>query len=187
MAGMSSATRILRSEHELILRALDVADEFAARLERQQPVPAASLSALLQFFSFIAHRSHRDKEEELLFPALRDKGFYEGPGCIGVLLSEHEDGARSFQKMVNMTEAYERGDPTAGPAWAKAARLYSQALRQHMRREEDVLFQNAERLLTDTDQHDLAEQFERVDGRARRAGIDDILEQFEIVAREAGK
>ncbi|MFB3813108.1 MAG: hemerythrin domain-containing protein [Terriglobales bacterium] len=184
---MSSLTGVLRREHELIGRALDVSDEFAQRLERHQPVPAASLSALLQFLSFFAHRSHRDKEEELLFPALREKGVYEGPGCIGVLLAEHEAGAGAFQQMVNMSDAYERGNVEAGVRWAEASRSYAQALRQHMRREEDVLFQNAERLLNDAEQQELAAQFERIDGRAHRAGMDEIFEQFESVAQQAGK
>ncbi len=184
---MSSATRILRQEHALIGRAIEVTEEFAKRLEWQQAVAPGALSSLLQFFSFFAHRSHRDKEEELLFPALREKGYWEGPGCIGVLLAEHERGASAFQEMVNLAEAYRTGDAAAGAVWAQAARRYAAALRQHMHREEDVLLPQAERLLSDEEQHDLAIEFQRVDNRAHRAGMDEILEEFEAVARQAGK
>ncbi len=184
---MSSAIRSLRKEHELIARALDVTDEFANRLERQQAVAPETLFSLLQFFSFFAHRSHRDKEEELLFPALRDKGFYEGPGCIGVLLAEHEEGASAFQHMVNAAQAYRGDEAAAGTAWAEAARRYGTALRQHMRREEEVLFQQAERLLSDEEQRGLAAEFERLDSRAQRAGMDEILQEFEAVAQQAGR
>ena len=174
---------MLRREHEQILRAIQVALEVTRYLEQGRPLPPASLSALQQFFLFVAHRSHHDKEEELLFPLLRDKGFAEGPGCIGALLDQHEHGAEAFERMVKATEAYAEGDRTAAPVWIDAARKYVEALRQHIRREEEVLLLNAERLLTDADQQALAQEFSRVDQRAHRAGLDEVVEDFERVAR----
>lgn len=184
---MISATSILRQEHEDILRAVQVTFELARFLEEGRPLPPASLSALQQYFLFVAHRNHRDKEEDLLFPLLRDKGFYEGPGCIETLMDQHGEAAQAFDNMVVAAEAYEEGDRAAAQTWIAAARLYGESMRQHIHRENDVLLMNAERLLTEADQQDLAREFSRLDARAHRAGLDEIIDEFQRVARAVGR
>jgi branched-chain amino acid transport system ATP-binding protein len=183
---MSSAIRILRQEHELIMRAVDATEAAARHLEQGRTFPPATLSALMHFFSFVAHRSHRDKEEELLFPLLRDKGLHRSEGCIGRLLAEHEENAGAFQQMVNETEACGNGDRGAAMRWASAARQYAEAMRHHIRHEEEVLFLQAEQTLSEEEQKALALEFGRLDERARRSGLEEILEDLERAAQEVG-
>jgi hypothetical protein len=52
-----------------------------------------------------------------------------------------------------------------------------------MRREDDVLFMHAERVLTDRDQQALAAEFEKIDARATRAGVADLAEACTELAR----
>ncbi len=179
-----SALRMLRAEHQTIIRMIAVNDELARRLEQGQSVPPDAIGTVMQFFSLFAYRLHRDKEEELLFPALRDKGLHEGPGCIGALLAQHEEGQAAFQEMIDYAAALGQGDPAAGRAWALAARRYAEIFRQHIRREEEVLFMNAERVLSNADQNALAAEFRKIDERGERAGVAELLRECERVAAE---
>lgn len=183
---MSLAIDTLRNEHARILRAVDVTFKLATRVEHGEIVDAADLETLLQFLTFVVHRSHRDKEEECLFPALRAKGIHDGPGCVGVLLNEHEESAQAFQRMVDAAQAYRDGHRLAGGEWAQAASQYAEALRYHIHREEDVLFRNAERLLTQADLQALAVEFARIDEQARRSGIEEVEQRFDELARQSG-
>jgi len=168
----------LRAEHDLILHALEATDEAAWRLERGHLLEPQILPALMQFLSFFVHRSHRDKEEELLLPALQEKGFPDDHGCIAGLLSEHAEIASLFQKMVSAAEAY-RLQGQEGLRWAQTARKYATAMRSHIWREEQMVFGEARRLLEPAESEALAREFENIDARAQRAGLTELMSRFE--------
>jgi hemerythrin-like domain-containing protein len=184
---MDSALDMLRAEHERMLRGTEVALAVADRLEQGERLPTGTLSALANFFSYVVHRNHRDKEDGVLFPRLSDKGFYEGQGCVGVLLNEHSESAQSFGRMLEAAEAYEHGDRNAAATWTLATRQYVDELRRHIRREEDVLVPNAERQLSAADHQELIAEFKRIEERAQFAGMDEVLEDFERIAQTLGQ
>ena len=167
---MDSALAILRREHQRMLAAAADTEALAAAIEAGRAVPAATLEAATEFFSLFAHRVHRDKEEDLLFPELRRKGVRE-TSCIGPLLSDHDDATAAFAAMQQAT------DPRP---WARAARRYCDRLRYHVRREEIVLA-NAEQLLSSAEQQALAEQFAQYEDKARRSGLAERIEAAERV------
>ena len=184
---MDSVLGILRAEHRRMLDGTSLALAVADRLEHGETVPTGTLSALANFFAYAVHRNHRDKEDSLLFPCLRQKGFSEGLGCVSVLLTQHSESAVSFARMLSAAEAYENGDRQAISAWILATRQYVEALRSHIRHEEEELFPQAERLLTADDQQELATAFAKAEERAKFTGIDEVLEDYERVAQTLTK
>lgn len=160
---MTTATAVLRQEHDAILRMLDVTEEVARRLDGGESVPGETLGGLLEFFRLFADRCHHGKEEELLFPLLEKKGLPRAGGPIGVMLHEHEDGRALVGQMAAAGEACSKGDAAARGRWAEAARGYSGLLRQHIFKENNILFMLAENLLSDAEQAELARAFEKVE------------------------
>jgi hemerythrin-like domain-containing protein len=160
---MDTATEVLRREHEAILKMLEVAEEAARRLDRGENVTPDTLAGLLEFFRLFADRCHHGKEEDLLFPLLEKKGLPRAGGPIGVMLGEHEHGRAFVGQMAAAAEDYAKSDSTARRRWAEAARGYAELLRQHIHKENDVLFMVAENLLTGAEQAELARAFERVE------------------------
>jgi hemerythrin-like domain-containing protein len=158
---MATATRILRQEHEAILKMLDVTDNVAGRLERGEAVRQEVLPDLLEFFRLFADQCHHGKEEDLLFPLLEQKGIPRPGGPIGVMLHEHEEGRALIGEMRDAAEAMKSG--AAGARWAGAARDYVALLRAHIQKENDVLFVMAERLLSAGEQEQLAQAFEKLE------------------------
>lgn len=160
---MSSATAILRQEHDAILQMLEVSEELARLLEQGERVAAETLADLLEFFRVFADQCHHGKEENLLFPLLLMKGLPPQSGPIQVMLSEHEQGRAFGRQMAEAADAYGRGDLAAGSRWAANARAYAALLRQHIDKENHVLFLMADNLLTDAEQRALAEAFEKLE------------------------
>lgn len=160
---MASATDVLRQEHDAILRMLDGAEEVARLLERGDQVSAEVLSGLLEFFRLFADGCHHGKEEGLLFPLLEKRGMRREGGPIGVMLMEHEQGRWLIREMAAATRAYSAGDAEARPRWSAAARGYAHLLRQHIAKENQVLFPMADRLLTDCDQQEITAGFDRLE------------------------
>jgi hemerythrin-like domain-containing protein len=164
------ATQVLRNEHEAILRMLEATEEVARRLTRGGHVAPVTLYDLIEFFQLFADRCHHGKEEDVLFPRLEALGMPRAGGPIEVMLGEHEQGRNLIQQMLAEAKAYADGAAEAGPRWAGAARSYAALLGEHIMRENNVLFPMAERLLSETEQQELAIAFERIEVGKMGAG-----------------
>ncbi len=172
---MTTATTILRQEHEAILRMLEVTEELAGQLERGEPVAPDLLEEVVEFFRLFADRCHHGKEEDLLFPLLEKKGLPRAGGPIGVMLYEHEEGRDLVRRMAEAAETYQAGQSDAGSRWAAAARGYVPLLRDHIAKENNVLFVCAENMLSPDEQRELADAFGKVEEDKLGAGTHERL------------
>jgi len=160
---MAKATSVLRHEHEAILKMLDVADEVSRRVERGVPVAPEVFSGLVEFFRLFADKCHHGKEEDLLFPTMEGKGIPRQGGPVGVMLSEHDQGRAYLKEMAVVSEEIARGNAAAASRWVVGARGYSDLLRAHIQKENNILFVMAERMLSDDEQAELARGFEKLE------------------------
>jgi len=160
---MATATEILRKEHDAILKMLEVTSEVAKRLAGGQKVAPQTLADIVDFLRTFADRCHHSKEEDLLFPRLEAKGLPRQSGPVGVMLHEHAQGRALVQQLAQATDDYRQGKPEAVSQWVAAARSYVALLRQHIDKENNILFRLAEELLTAEEQQQLATEFEHVE------------------------
>jgi hemerythrin-like domain-containing protein len=167
---MNTATDTLRAEHDTILRMLDAAEQLARRIESGQAVSPDPLEGLLEFFKVFADRCHHGKEEDLLFPLLESKGLPNAGGPIGVMLAEHTQGRELIRRMAQAADRCRAGDQAAAKDWARAAGGYAALLREHIHKENHILFVIAERILTGEEQARLAADFEKLEVEKMGAG-----------------
>lgn len=157
------ATEVLRKEHEAILKMLDATDEVGLRLSRGEAVAPSTFAGLLEFFQLFADRCHHGKEDDLLFPLLEKKGMPRESGPIGVMLTEHDRGRELVREMELASAPSQDMSGPSGRRWVQASAEYTHLLRDHIAKENNVLFQMAETLLTAEEQERLAGEFERIE------------------------
>jgi hemerythrin-like domain-containing protein len=168
--GGATPTEILMGEHELVLQAVEA---LAKRLEKMtEPTPAdrAYFEKAVEFLRGFADQCHHGKEEELLFKRLGERGFPTQGGPIAVMLSEHQAG-RAFIRGMAEGAARIGSDPQAGAAIRDNGWGYVELLRNHIAKENQVLFPMADRTLSAEDQHDLAHAFARFEERETGPGV----------------
>jgi hemerythrin-like domain-containing protein len=175
---MNDATQVLRNEHDSILLLLDSVEQFSNSLQAGASVAAQTLSGIVEFLRGYADRFHHSKEEDVLFPALEKKGMPASGGPIGVMLMEHEQGRAFIREMAEAAKAYEGGDKRAVQQWADAALNYTALLRDHISKENNILFVMAERLLSDAEQQQLLTVFRDVEQSKAGAGTGEHLQQL---------
>ncbi|HET7876812.1 MAG TPA: hemerythrin domain-containing protein [Methylomirabilota bacterium] len=174
---MMTPTEILREEHRVILRALDLVETAAGPLAAGGGPAEAWWTDAVRLLRGFADRNHHEKEEQLLFPALAQAGVPVEGGPVGVMLEEHVEGRALIQ-------ALESG---AGPARVEAARRYVRLLREHIDKENGVLWPLAESVLDAEAQRALARQFEAVEAElGRDASISHAEAEVERLARALG-
>ncbi len=165
------ATEDLKEEHRAVERMLAVLEAAAQRLEEGQTVRPGLFEEAVDFVRNFVDRCHHGKEEEHLFPRLEAAGLPRGGGPLAVMLFEHDQGRDYVAAIADSIEAYTRGDASAARAIADNARGYTALLRQHIAKEEDVLFAMADSLLGADDQRELAERFEQVETEVMGPGV----------------
>lgn len=158
-----SATDLLRKEHDAILKMLDATQAVGQKLIRGEKVTPDTLNGILEFFRLFADRCHHGKEEDLFFPLLEKKGIPRNGGPIGVMLSEHDRGRKFVHEMELAASQFADSPGVSGQRWAQAALEYTHLLREHIAKENTVLFPMAESLLTNEEQERLAREFERIE------------------------
>jgi len=167
-APSGPATAELRRDHDLILGAVTVLERVGDRLEFGPPVSESALTELVQLIRTFADRCHQGKEEGQLFPALQAKGLSE---VLAVFLGDHDTGRRYLTTLASAVPAAER---------ALAARRYVGLMRDHIRRENDLLFPMAERALSAEEQGALARAYETVEQAALApGGHEDLVASLE--------
>lgn len=175
---MSKAIADLMNEHEAILSALQILERMLTGMEKTGSVNAADVQAFLGFLKEFADKCHHGKEEGLLFPALVAAGIPEQGGPVGAMLAEHSQGRQLIREM---EESLSDGGDLA--RLRKAAGGYAAVLRNHIQKENMVLFPMAERALKEDQLEKLYEGFEeheeKVIGHGRHEELHAMLHSLE--------
>lgn len=155
---MKSVERLM-AEHELIERGLVLLEKAVARIDAGQTLPEDFPAWAARFFQQFADKCHHAKEEEVFFPVLKQRGIPEQGGPIGVMLHEHVLGRDCVGRMLEASQM----QPFDFRTFAEAARQYIPLLRQHIFKENNVLFHMAERVMSDADDADVTSRFSQVE------------------------
>lgn len=163
---MKSVDR-LRAEHDIIERGLNVLDKVVARIESGEAVPEDFPTWAPRFFRQFADQCHHAKEEDLFFPLLKERGIPEEGGPIGVMLQEHVLGRDCVRRMREASEGHEFD----GAAFAAAGKEFIALLREHIYKENNILFQMAENVMSEADDARMAQSFAKVEQDKGHAGM----------------
>jgi len=163
---MKSIDRLV-SEHDIIERGLTVLAKAVNHIESGDSVPDDFSKWAPAFFSQFADKCHHAKEEDLFFPLLKERGIPEEGGPIGVMLNEHVLGRDCVRRMREASEA----DEFDGAKFATAANEFIPLLRQHIFKENNVLFKMAEQVLSEGDDVDMDGKFTQVEQDRELAGM----------------
>lgn len=150
------ATDILRQEHEAILGVLELLEAHAAQIRAGRAVDPEFAQWCLGFLHHFAEGHHHGKEEGVLFPALIRHGMPKESGPIAIMLAEHEQGRAAVRRM---EAAAARGDDRG---YAAVASDYAALLRQHIAKENEVLFALADRIFSADDEANALQAFGKV-------------------------
>lgn len=149
-----SAVSILSGEHQVILQLLAALEAMATRSAAGDLRADDARDALLVLRTF-ADTCHHGKEEHILFPALEAQ--VPGFGPTQVMRAEHVEGRALIRAM---GEAVEQSDASA---FAGAAHGYVDLLRNHIAKEDDILFRMAQAMLSPEQDAAILDEYRRIE------------------------
>ena len=125
------------------MRTLDVLDGIAASVETEEAVEE-DVAKILDFLRWFADAHHQVKEETILFPALRRASASQGRP-VEHLLVEHEQERSAVEDLETDLRLSRRKEFVA------EANQLSSKLRNHIYKEDRILFETANAILDPTE------------------------------------
>lgn len=175
---------VLKSEHKVILRVLSVLDRLVTRFENGDGFAREALGQCVDFFGFFADACHHAKEEDLLFPVLESRGIPREGGPIGMMLYEHTLARGHTAEMRAALDAGEAGDAGGEGRFVDSARAYIELLTNHIYKEDNVLFNMGDQVMSASDQESLCGKFGEVGCRAfggkSKQQLEAIADELEV-------
>lgn len=162
MAETKRPTQLLSDEHKAVLQKLTALEKIFNNLDKKDAV-SAELKELTTFFK-AEFWVHFTKEEEALFPEM-ETFIPRDAGPIAVMLVEHED-LRKTNDVIQKTAAdYLAGNTS--DAVKKTLREqgthFVQVLREHINKEDNILFMMANMHLSPQQMDKVAKLFSEID------------------------
>ena len=179
------ASEILMQEHRLIERVLDALEIAAGHLERSHAVAPAFFLEAADFIAGYADGCHHRKEEGVLFGALIESGV-GGGGVIDMMLDEHEQGRALTRALRDAARRLQAGDAAARAQVVSNVRRYVALLRDHIMKEDEMLFPMADEMLSPARQASVLAGFEQLErGEAGEGAHEKFHALAEKLEREA--
>jgi len=175
---MKTASQDLIHEHKAILIALNVIENIVERMKSNEEIDSKDIEDLLGFLKVFADKCHHGKEEGFLFPALEKVGIKKENGPIGVMLSEHEQGRNLIKQMQESIA----DNKIKKNAFIEAGIEYLTLLRNHIKKEDTILFPLGDARLSVSEQKQLLIDFEnheeKVIGEGKHEELHTLLQKF---------
>ena len=165
------ATDILMEEHTIIKRVLTALETAAQHLERGQVVRTGFFIDAADFIKGFADGCHHKKEEGVLFKAMVASGMPAQGGPISMMLAEHEQARAYTRAMRKAAQKLQSGDESARDQVIRSARGYVALLRQHIHKEDNILFPMANQVISQAKQGNVVEDFKRVEHKEIGEGV----------------
>ncbi|MBI4378039.1 MAG: hemerythrin domain-containing protein [Nitrospinae bacterium] len=158
---MSRPTEILSNDHRVVLEKLNVLDRTINNIKSQD---AKKILGDLKLFIQKEMEIHFTKEEDALFPEIEKFMPREG-GPIGVMLMDHEDLYKYEDNLVRGIDLFIKNESNG-----EAIKLikengtnYINLLREHIYKEDNMLFMMADMHLEEDQIKEIMRKFEELD------------------------
>ncbi len=178
-------TDVLYDEHRVITRVLDALEAAAQELERGGAVRPEFFLEAADFISDFADGCHHRKEEGVLFGAMIDHGAPAHGGAIDMMREEHDQGRLFNRGMREGARELAKGDAMARGTVVKNAKGYVALLRDHIAKEDEMLFPMAEELIPGDATQALVAAFRRIEHEEGAGAHDRFVTLADRLSREA--
>jgi hemerythrin-like domain-containing protein len=177
-------TETLEAEHRIIEKILGAMARLVEVMETSQETSPADIAAMVEFMRTFADRCHHGKEEKLLFPVLELKGVPVSGCPLGILIHEHTKGRTLVNALSESAATHAAGNLEAKETLLASMKGLLELYPSHIWKEDYLLFPLTDKILSTTEQEELAKEFEQVE---KEIGMETHLRCVQIAEQLAEK
>lgn len=151
---MKKPTFILSEEHKKILKVIDSMVKECEIIKNENAVNKPFFLAAVDFIKNYADKFHHAKEEDILFPALCGGGVKMHCDPTEQMLHEHKLGREYVKGIVSGVDSDNHEEIIANSL------KYAELLRDHIYKEDNILYPMADEALNGKEQEEIVKQFQ---------------------------
>lgn len=152
-------TQELVEEHKLIKRMINILESAVKKLEKGETVDLVMFEEAADFIRNFADKFHHAKEEEILFKEAVKKGMPEKDSPIEAMLIEHDQGRNFVKGIIKATDRVKNGNKKAAKEIIENTKGYIELLKEHIDKEDNILYPLTERMFTENEKDKLLDRF----------------------------
>lgn len=177
----TDVTQVMVHEHQLILRMVAVLEKNTELLEKGRFRDWDFFLAAVDFIRNYADRFHHAKEEDVLFKALVANGMPAENSPVAAMLMAHDQGREHVAAMEDAARRALEGETGQAAVIAEHARGYIAMIRDHIDKEDTILYPLAERVLPQEPRPAMVEAYRQAEKAATglEARYRQLVEEYE--------
>lgn len=175
---MEKVIQVLMAEHRLIEQALGSLETYAKDVRGGAPLLREVVGEYAAFFRGFADGCHHGKEEDILFQRLMERGFPRQAGPLAVMYHEHELGRAQVKALTAIAGGTEDVRPEEPVRFLAHADGYVPLLREHILKEDHVLYPMALEVLSGAELDAMSTEFEAFEARMHADGSYERLQRL---------
>jgi hemerythrin-like domain-containing protein len=176
--GAMGWRKILEAEHRLMLEVAGAAEAECRHIELTGIIRRDLVGDMIGFFRYFGDGLHHPKEEALLFARCHRRGMTDEDEPLEQMIGEHEWCRVKLDGLEQTLERIDPNDRAQALDFAARLREYLEVARCHVEVEEEVFFDTAQHYLTESDRHELTEEFEAVHWDEIEEGVSSYWEDL---------
>jgi hemerythrin-like domain-containing protein len=138
--SLPRALATLREEHRSILAVVEGMGRLVKeRRALRRTVDPRVFRAMLYYLDTFSGSIHHPKEDQYLFPAIRERSAEAG-ALIAELEDDHARGEEALRRLAQALIHYEEGGAAEFSRFEREVESFTRNCRDHIRREEELLF-----------------------------------------------
>ena len=163
--------RVLKEEHRAIERVLETLDRYAeSQSVSSTPASQKDLLQIVEFIQQFADRIHHGKEEDIFFEQMIRAGFPRGVGPLAVMYHEHDQGRTFARRLKDLGEKDGPWSEDDRRHLRQAASGYTNLLRQHIYKEDNILYAMGASKLSPDAMDEMTEAFAKFEQSEEQSG-----------------
>jgi hemerythrin-like domain-containing protein len=160
----------LVNEHRIIEQVLNCLERMIDRCRNEGRLEAGPAQDALAFFREFAESSHLAKEEAHLFPLVAGTKCPQGCHPEELVARDEDHGHAHLEAMSAAVERAAEGDRAAVKHFIEHGEAYTALLMKYIENEEDWLFPQASRILSEDVERGLATELQKTEAQKTSSG-----------------
>ncbi|MEK7449361.1 MAG: hemerythrin domain-containing protein [Planctomycetota bacterium] len=157
--------KTLEKEHRIIDKFLDALERLAGRIRLYRQVDITILMKSLEFMKHFTDRCHYQKEEDIIFPEMQERGLSPNYGPLGVLIHEHEAERAYARQIEEGLKRWQDGESEAINDIINGLVNYVTVGREHLQKENNILYPMVKKIFSGKGNKKLQSDFNQFEQR----------------------
>jgi len=156
-------TENLIKEHEEINELLDIMSKIALKIKSKDVFYPTDVEEIIDYLIIIIDKSHHGKEDEVFYPELISSGIPKETAPLSIINYEHTLAKRYLKDISSCVVNCKIGNDFSGELLADSLTNYVVVIKNHIQREEEIIFPIANEVLSSEKQNEITQRFEDIE------------------------